>query len=824
MANTTDGIFGTTLRFPTTDQAWKAAIDTRSERILTSHKFLASILDQYEDTIYKRWNKKSLDQRARLLRASYDGEIPATHREDFQHYLWTCVNRDKPDPTLYHLFLCPQINVEDLSRPTILPLLLDARARHHPMKFLESDDENMSCGVKLRLIPSVRSITSEPHWVYFKRAEQPAEFARFAHQNEKLRSPPDTLVHDAPKALLILEAQTRIMTLLVNGIRNILHDVDVDQLRLHPSRFAGSSSANKSTKAVDGSWAESASDSGHDFESVDIFGPEAIYRVPVPAVMSSLQTLLYHWASEKRSDFLSLREDPGYYQARMTEAITDTSKAMSDLDRSANARVISEELALAAEALHDWTRMASSCAEFTTLNEYLGDLFKCDNKVDEPASGPCAAACHDMQLRAYAIATGRLKHIIMMVPLRDLTGTRLDEGNKSRSSCKLINIMRNDSKHATALLGQFAAFMQEELRTSSFCNLVLLGEIQYFMRYGPGKDLLNSSRLVTMVSDIFLASLCCSLPQLAGYGMLHTCPSYSHLRESTSSAQKKVERDGELLHCILHVLEPTIEQHGLLAGRRFDYPCTQRATPKHITTLQRSEKNLETLWTAIDAVLVKLDKERELDILWNVLDAPRQGYKTPDWQPDVLLGRAVESKPASGIQTDTLDLAFRTQGCVEDNHFKKSKKAKLALEQEAAPSAQQVEKRIEELDSQLEPVHSTPTPVLVDEGTLRVLHTLFFVPGANGQRGEIPWKDFLHAMDDMDFEGRKLLGSAWAFSRDKDECLRRIHVHQPHPSNKIRFEIARDWGRRLRDAYGWTIDTFQVVSKAERGRNDSKVK
>ena len=88
-----------------------------------------------------------------------------------------------------------------------------------------------------------------------------------------------------------------------------------------------------------------------------------------------------------------------------------------------------------------------------------------------------------------------------------------------------------------------------------------------------------------------------------------------------------------------------------------------------------------------------------------------------------------------------------------------------------------------------------------------------FTPSLTATPGEIPWPDFLHAMVSTGFRPEKLYGSVWQLSPAGLDVERAIQFHEPHPSGKIPFLIARRHGRRLNRAYGWEGGMFVLAEK-----------
>lgn len=97
----------------------------------------------------------------------------------------------------------------------------------------------------------------------------------------------------------------------------------------------------------------------------------------------------------------------------------------------------------------------------------------------------------------------------------------------------------------------------------------------------------------------------------------------------------------------------------------------------------------------------------------------------------------------------------------------------------------------------------------VGKRALKVFNTLFYTPTTADQVGEIPWKDFLHAMACVGFSIEKLYGSVWQFTPSKLDVESSISFHEPHPHGKIPFKMARRIGRRLQRTYAWDGGMFK---------------
>lgn len=140
----------------------------------------------------------------------------------------------------------------------------------------------------------------------------------------------------------------------------------------------------------------------------------------------------------------------------------------------------------------------------------------------------------------------------------------------------------------------------------------------------------------------------------------------------------------------------------------------------------------------------------------------------------------------------------------------KAKKGRSSLDDAAlAPSPS--ERKLPPPLAQHVPTQHPPRTYSVPRRMLKVFNALFFVPNVTATPGDVPWRDFIDALACAGLQAEKLRGSAWRFTPSPlaDEHLRgSILFHEPHPSDKLAFWVARRYGIRLRRLYGWHSAMF----------------
>jgi hypothetical protein len=96
----------------------------------------------------------------------------------------------------------------------------------------------------------------------------------------------------------------------------------------------------------------------------------------------------------------------------------------------------------------------------------------------------------------------------------------------------------------------------------------------------------------------------------------------------------------------------------------------------------------------------------------------------------------------------------------------------------------------------------------VKPDTFKVFSTMF---SGSQSRGSISWAAFEAAMADLNFSVRPRLGSVFTFSPPQDFPVQRpLTLHRPHQSHIEGFRLLYIT-RRLKKAYGWGIDRFEVA-------------
>ncbi|KAL3485396.1 hypothetical protein BJX62DRAFT_242964 [Aspergillus germanicus] len=106
-------------------------IRSRSGSIYENYETLQTILQRHEDTIQRRWLKRSRQERLAVLLSAWPN-MTSSHRPDFDVFWKGLYVVHSYDGIPRERFLCPYINREDLLVPKALLLLVNSRSRNPP--------------------------------------------------------------------------------------------------------------------------------------------------------------------------------------------------------------------------------------------------------------------------------------------------------------------------------------------------------------------------------------------------------------------------------------------------------------------------------------------------------------------------------------------------------------------------------------------------------------------------------------------------------------------------------------------------------------------
>ena len=786
-----------------------------SSAIFQSLDTLHAIVERHELTIQNRWMKKSKQQRLKILLTAWPS-MPPSHRPDYEAFRKEDLEKRKAGTDYRDSFIWPYLNQEDLARRRTLLLLLNARARNHPSRFAAADGEAMHIGLVTQgLVP----VFLNEYVVIlngFVDRKEDHEYGKLVHWDDH----PDAFSwmltqrqFQPGSALLILEAQARLMEFLVQCCTQILHDIPIAMLTSdsYPIQLEPRSKSENNVN-------------GH--ASLSVMAQEMPYSVPSSLDMSRPASLLEAAAVSAQDHLWSLREDPGYFlqclldrREHRQELLLDTYGNKHPILQPHRAdvfwhRIISDvvtESYLRLEMFTELTRQAQHLHELQLKyrsqispdrklpDEYLDALLKFRYFVYKTAKGP--------------LDTLKM-NVVASLPFRPFFEREPPENANS----PIIRVRSKGLK-----MGLFESQLLWILRTlwEDGENLFLLGmtsavdELQRLL----DKEQSANNMITEFVSNIIgdLAILCECLRQINNYqpwaaGFDH------HMVEKENGMKEDYAKTSKPWAGMLGVFrEQTasstmiIVRLGKPSDKRFEYPVAKRRTKENTEIMRRSEANLDAFWSAVDTRMSKEAGDITGTAVKSLLNQSRILQRTPQWsEPDKSVSKSSDNDvksllmPLSELYFQLESQTSRTlTGVSEEAPTSKIKTRGTASTAKANPTA----------EPRLIPNEPQPT-FAVDNRALKVFRTLFFTPSVTAMPGEVAWTDFVHAMASTGFAAEKLYGSVWHFTPTTLDVERSIQFHEPHPAGKIPFRIARRHGRRLNRAYGWNGGMFVPQNSA----------
>ncbi|KAI1645504.1 uncharacterized protein F4817DRAFT_343539 [Daldinia loculata] len=780
----------------------------RANNVFSSYINLRDILMRHEATIQKRWNKKTRQQKQKILLNAWP-DMAVTHRPDFDAFWRTGKSHGgASEENFRDCYLLPQINQEDLLKPKTLLLLLNARGRNSPSEFAAADFEAMHLGL---VTNNMRSIFLIGYTLALHGAHNATEYGKLWDWSEHPEAHDwvDTRKQFLPsEGLLILEAQEKLMEFLVTCCQYILHDIPADSLvadtfPVQPEPHL------KTGKETNG------------FDSLAVMAAEMPYRLPARLDLSRIESVLGARLSAAEDHLWAIREDPAYFLEQLIEAKEHRQELLKDTcgddpvfrkvhDKMFWARVygtVPFEAYLHYQAFSDLYQQAQAlrllqikyAAVISPTKDLPGELMNAILKfrryLYQTANGPVGG------LKDGVVASPPWRKYFVRQPPPNPTSTTIRTQQK-------MGVKMSTIEHQLFWILRTIWDDGEDL---FFARLPLIvDELGRLLETEPRTQELVSQRIAGIIGDLAIISHCISQIDLyQPWARSFEMASANMSDDIEDEFKKRIKTWGMFTEAVRDRNLVQIAQIGNPSDRRFAYPYEKRRTKQNVEELRRAEQHLDQFWAGFDRVISTKCGGLKGTAVHRVLSQPRVIQRTPDWvDPPPSATKAPGREPI--LDPNTADLykplstiyigepAGITSNEAEALTPKTKTKTRDLSSNDATGPATLV------IDEDPKP---KPIAIPVNARSLKVFRTLFFNPAIASSPGEVSWNDFLHAMTSSGlFTAEKLYGSVWQFQ--KLEGDQSIQFHEPHPRGKIPFTTARRHGRRLNRAFGWGGDTF----------------
>ncbi|KAL8830792.1 MAG: hypothetical protein Q9170_005575 [Blastenia crenularia] len=771
-------------------QEVKRAAKQYSADIFTAQQSIVNILGRHEETLIKRWLKKTSTQRQKILTTAFPG-IPATHRPDFWATSKESQIQIRQGSQYRDCWLLPSLNLEDLSKPRNLLLFLRSRARNPPGTFVNADTNSVHLGYVARALiaPYLSGYT-----MLLARQNTQLAYGRMISWDEDPEAfeMMSTGIGLQPgEGLQVMEIQQRKMQFLQKCTQLILQDLPLNE-----------TGAPKPSVPSDNIFAETASSQ---WPSLTQEIEEAPYKVPDPFDMARLRSFIVARRNEAEDNIWSLREDPSHFQDaviewsdhRQEKLLTASGKShpvlrqdvfwervLSNLVLNAYTDLVSWDIVL--KEVDHLAKIKPPQPNNTTAGQQLSKEFSqalahFEYLIEQCIKGPIG------NWKVAMVASPPLRQLYVREP-QDPHSTRIRVASKTSS--------RKKGDH---LLWLLEIFLQDD--QLFLCGLEnVCDELEREIRSNQASRERISPYIAHLISELSL------LGEIKRQiGLMTPGPRILKVLEED---EKKAEfsKKTKLLKDIFEALTGAHQNYTStgIPLSKYNYPSNKRRTLATTRTMQQAENNLDAFWSQIDENCSKRTGKSLHQLLDGLLkDRPLQ--RTADWvESDSKLQHRKENikLDATSSQLAALELQNRTEETVTATYLAQEKqKPKTRGIPQISPSTAAPD---------IAPTNDDKPRIFeVSKRGFKVFTTLFYMPTEEEPPGELPWSEFLSAMASVGFSIKKLDGSAWIFAPVDDEWKQSIIFHEPHPGSKIPFQVARRFGRRLWRTYGMSSDNFR---------------
>ncbi|KAK3403434.1 hypothetical protein B0T20DRAFT_26455 [Sordaria brevicollis] len=790
----------------------------RRDSIFASYAKLHDILERHEDPIQKRWAKKKKAQRLQILLKAWPNMAP-NHRPDFEAFLKESEQQRMRGTKYRDWFIWPYINQEDLSRPRLLPLLLNSRGRHHPCTFAGIDATNTKFAfVTKAVVPiflneytmilnGVDEKQPDDYGKLLSWDEHPSNFELAMSQRQFLPG----------EGLLVLEVQDRLLSFLVKCCTEILHEIPEDQLL-----------SSKYPVQPEPHMKEESETTG--FDSLAVLAAEAPYRVPAKLDFGRIESLLGAQAAACEDHLWSLREDPNYFVDKALELEEHRIETLKDYRGRPHpvsqneaifwSRILGSLVNSAYMEVEVYNELHRQAKELKALQEkyanvisvkddlpkeYLKALLKFRFYLNQATKGVLG------QLKQSALSSPPMRNLAV----RNYPSQSFEESMRDLQTDKIaaaINSRHKMTPVEKRLMWLLRTLWEDGMDLFLASQPIIVDELERLLETEKEASNLISSYVAGLIGQLSIITQCmkqldCYQPWARSFETLNIDyedaikESFAETSKPWAAILRATSERGGWFSSLVRLGKPT--------GKRFFYPIDKRRTKENVEALRSAESNLDEFWKGVDRIMYKHANNLENTFVRRLLTQSRSLQRTPEWvEPSAPTTSEKGAKPAVA-DVDDLIIPFSSfffgLPASPQSEALPAPKTKVKTRGTAATPTEPA--ATEQPPTSDTTGHKQPT-FTVDAKSIKVFRTLFYNPIVTSSPGEIPWNDFLHAMTSTGFMAEKLYGSVWQFRPTNLDVERAIQFHEPHPKGKLTFMMARRIGRRLNRAYGWMGSMF----------------
>ncbi|KAJ7899831.1 hypothetical protein B0H13DRAFT_2336777 [Mycena leptocephala] len=765
--------------------------DKLRDELFASWDHLKKIVLAHEETIQKRWKKRTGAKRKQLLQ-EIDPKLPKQYAPEISAL---SAKQDKLND-----FLLPYLNLADLTasgfkqsardlayeRVRALLGLLHARVHYSPSQFAWFDYNTLGFGVVAGAIPRLHAVDCGmvvlgDDITYGKVLEYSEPFEKSDGTSPDGGQMEHTLRESMPfgDGLAVLDAQTKLMNFLLAVVCKILADLDLTEL----TPAAPLSAPVIPTPNTMFQWQSTAR-----ANTMRPYGPPPVFSIDdICSLIKSQYELAVQHLGDLRTDPMYFAETVQSYYDHRVETILG--KAPPSLIQN---RAIMLMLTDAYSFFVYYHVAKAIVYEFHVVQTRF------PNGIPRARELPLE---YEAALKNLYPILGLLELVIRARANFWLAYERtLCASSALRKGLSVRCIDAAFTKHEMAFTPQrgdelfsYMMILLQKQQTHLWRLVRVFDQIDRIIQ-----DPAAHQRISPLIANI-----------LSHWGTVNDCKSILEWHrpavEDDEGIQEAVQQRLEKWHPLIAPILSGNGPDAQLADKafpssRFTYPKGPR-NAAWAKKCQAVDDDFSSFWTAADRLLVKRFG-KELLVLGTQVVAPFVVTPT-DWAALAAPKAVVRQKPTPAALVPFGGAQQSSAASIKVPITKVKPKTRGVAEVSAEGIQPAQNRELAATESSVVALTAVSTRVY------KVFSTLFNAAKDEEialQQSSVAWKDILTAFDQLGFKLRKTRGSAWTFSHQ--EGPKTVTVHEPHPESTMRFWEARRFGRRLTRRFGWTLESF----------------
>ncbi|KAJ7752995.1 hypothetical protein B0H16DRAFT_1418853 [Mycena metata] len=747
---------------------------------IRSHLFaswgrLQKIVLAHEETIQKRWKKRTGAKRKQLLQ-EIEPTLPEQHAPEI-----TALSQPSATQKL-NAFLFPYLNLEDLSINNGVQFLglLHARTHYAPSQFAWFDYNTLHFGIVVGGIDRYHAM--DCGMVVFGDEDTYGKVLEYSEPLEKSdETAPDggqmefILRESMPfgDGLAVLHTQLKLMDFLLAVVSKILCDVDLATFTpVAPLPPPDILILNTTFQ-----WQSRAR-----LNALKPYRPPPVFSIDeITVIIDSQYELAVQHLADLRTDPIYLAETIASYCAHRIETILTAPLPL--IRKRALTLMLSDTY-----SFFVFYHVAKEIiAEFRVVQAKFPDI---------PRARELPKEYEDALKNLYPILGLIEKHITKVHHQTMCASSALSAGR---------SIECNDptyTKHKITFSPQpgdelyaYMVLLLQEQQTHMWQVSRIFDQLDRLTQDGTARE-----RISPLIGNL-----------LSQWGVVNDCkfilelhrPAVEDDQDLQTGIQERLTKWHPLIASIVSGVSPPTPLADLA------FPLTRFAYPKGpkdgawAAKCQRVDDEFSAFWRTADQWLLKVCG-RPLYTLGAEVIAPYRVEPT-DWAAVAARKVAIRLKPTPDalVPFGGAEQSPPTEEAVPTVKIKEKTRGAIAT----SATEEDVDSREREV------ALVAPTPV--STRAYKVFSALFNAAKDEEialQQSSVPWKDIQTAFAQLGFELHKTRGSAWTFRHP--DGPKTVTVHEPHPSPTMSFWEARRFGRRLTRRFGWTLESFVLDAAA----------